>query len=129
MTGGRRRRPGPLSAVAVVAVVAFGLVLAAAFAQPGDPGWRVARVLYPDYARVVEQADAAVRAHTAAKDAATEARAAIRAGEGERAARALVRLQAQLPLIDGAEQAAGRRLHALLSADLRAAQTTTGVQR
>lgn len=118
-----------LTALLVVAIPVAG---AAVVAQPGEPAWRITRAVDPDYARVVERAQLGELAHRAASEAATAAVVAIRGGDLDRARRELDRLRAQLPLITGDEQAAGWRLHELLSADLTAAQTThttTGVQR
>ena len=47
----------PLLGTAAVVVIAFaGVSLAAREAQPGDPAWKLTRVLYPDYSNSVEAA-------------------------------------------------------------------------
>lgn len=109
--------------VAAALVVAIPVAGAAVVAEPGDPAWRITRTVMPDYARVAERSTE--QAHQAATGAAVGAKTAIVDGDLAEAQRQLDRLRALLPRVTGDEQSAGYRLHELLTADLRSAQTTT----
>lgn len=104
---GRRRHPvaGPIAAAAAMLMIAFSAVgLVARSAQPGDRLWGVTRVLYPDYTR-------SVAAAVSARAGLSEAAAALREGEPQRARASLDRVTQQLPAIaeaDGHAELAAR---------------------